>query len=72
MVENAKTVLGTNLRKHRHKLGLSQESLADLCGLHCTYIGAVERGERNVSLENIVAIARSLQIAPAKLLEGVE
>ena len=72
MVNNPQSVLGNNLKKYRQKLGVSQEALAELCGLHRTYVGAVERGERNVSLLNIVSIARALKILPSKLLEGVE
>ena len=72
MVKNPQSVLGNNLKKYRQKLGVSQEALAELCGLHRTYVGAVERGERNVSLLNIVSIARALKILPSKLLEGVE
>ena len=72
MVKNPQRVLGNNLKKYRQKLGVSQEALAELCGLHRTYVGAVERGERNVSLLNIVSIARALKILPSKLLEGVE
>ncbi|MHB8114725.1 MAG: helix-turn-helix domain-containing protein [Acidithiobacillus ferrivorans] len=70
-MKDAKTKVGTNIRSHRMKLGLSQEALADTCGLHRTYIGSVERGERNLSLDNIVKIARALQIQPSDLLEGV-
>lgn len=64
--------LGSNVRKYRDALGLSQEELADRCGLHRTYVGSVERGERNVSLENIVLLARALNESPAALLEGLK
>jgi len=44
----------------RKKLGISQEALADLAGLHRTYVGSIERGERNVSIDNIERLARAL------------
>ncbi|MFH1141087.1 MAG: helix-turn-helix transcriptional regulator [Chloroflexota bacterium] len=62
---------GENVRRNRVKEGLSQEALADLSGLHRTYIGGVERGERNISLVNIVRIARALNMALADLLQDV-
>lgn len=60
--------LGKEIKKRRVKLNLSQEELAYLCDLHRTYIGSIERGERNVSLQNIVTIARSLKCSPSDLL----
>lgn len=63
--------LGANVRTRRQKLQLSQEDLAEASGLHRTYVGSVERGERNVSLENIVLIAEALGCNAADLLEGV-
>lgn len=60
---NIKTKFGARVRMLRTKKGLSQEAFADLCGLHRTYIGAIERGERNISLENIGKIARALGIS---------
>jgi transcriptional regulator with XRE-family HTH domain len=72
MPKNNKKVLGATIRELRRRLGYSQEELAGKAGLHRTYIGSVERGERNVSLENMVRIARAVGVTPSELLEGVE
>jgi transcriptional regulator with XRE-family HTH domain len=58
-----------NLRKIRLEKGLSQEALADLAGLHRTYIGSVERGERNISIDNIERIAEALNCHVTDLLK---
>lgn len=60
--------LGAAIRDERQEKRLSQEALAFECGLHRTYIGSIERGERNVSLENIVRVAGSLGLRPSELL----
>lgn len=59
---------GARIRARRLELGLSQEKLAELAGLHRTYIGSVERGERNVSLLNIRQIALALKLDPSDLV----
>lgn len=56
------------MRRLRADAGLSQEMLAELCGLHRTYIGSVERCERNVSVDNIERIAMALQVDISDLL----
>ena len=61
-------VFGENVRIRRLQLGLTQEQLAESSDLHRTYIGAIERGNRNVSLKNIVLISESLKIKPHELL----
>ena len=71
MFDDPRNKFGENVRKFRKKAGLSQEDLAAACGLHRTYIGGVERGERNVSLLNIIQIARALKVSPTELLEGI-
>lgn len=60
-------VFGTNLKKYRTKLGLSQEAFADKCGMHRTYISAIECYRRSISLENIQRIADALGIETYKL-----
>lgn len=59
---------GARIRELRAAAGLSQEELATRCGLHRTYVGGVERGERNVGLLNIHAIAKALGVNPDVLL----
>jgi transcriptional regulator with XRE-family HTH domain len=63
-------MLGEGIRSHRQALGVSQEDFAELCDLHRTYIGQVERGEKNISYENISKISRALKLRPSKLLSG--
>ena len=65
---NILTVIGNNVRIFRKRLGVSQEELADLAGLDRTYIGGIERGERNVSALNIAKLAKALKVKPEKLL----
>ena len=67
-----RTRLGRAVRRLRTAAGYSQESFADACGLHRTYMGAVERGETNISLDNIERIARALRLSPAQLLTEAE
>jgi transcriptional regulator with XRE-family HTH domain len=62
---------GGNVRAVREARGWSQEALAHEAELHRTYIGSVERGERNVSLLNICAIANALDVPPETLLDSV-
>ena len=59
---------GLRVRDLRKTQNLSQESLAELSDLHRTYIGGIERGERNVSLENIYKIAKALNVKTSELL----
>lgn len=65
-------IFGQRVRQYRKLRLLSQEALADASGLHRTYIGGIERGERNVSLNNVEKIASALGISPAKLLTNGE
>ena len=59
---------GANVRRLRLAAGLSQEELAHLSGLDRTYVGSVERGERNVSLDNIWLLADTLSVQPTELI----
>jgi transcriptional regulator with XRE-family HTH domain len=63
-------VLATNIRRRRAELGLSQEGLALEAGLHRTFIGAVERSERNISLDNIERLANALSLSVWQLLKS--
>ncbi|MFO1483904.1 MAG: helix-turn-helix transcriptional regulator [Verrucomicrobiaceae bacterium] len=65
---NARQRFAANLKEQRLAKGLSQEDLADLCGLHRTYVGSVERGERNISIDNMERLAQSLDVPLEKLI----
>lgn len=58
--KSARLIFAENMRRARLDRGLTQEELAEIVGLHRTYVGSVERGERNVSVDNMEAIAQAL------------
>ena len=61
-------LVAENVRRLRKAKGFSQEAFADVCGLHRTYVGAIERAERNVSLDNIAKLADALGVEAPELL----
>jgi transcriptional regulator with XRE-family HTH domain len=60
--------VGRNLRRYRQERGLSQEAFADLVGVHRTYMGGLERGERNLTLQSLERIAAVIRVEPLELL----
>ena len=62
--------VGVNLRAYREQRGLSQEAFADLLGVHRTYMGGIERGERNLTLKSLERIAASIGLEPIDLLRA--
>ncbi|MBO3752152.1 helix-turn-helix transcriptional regulator [Streptosporangiaceae bacterium NEAU-GS5] len=67
----AAQIFGERVRSRRLALGMSQEQLADAIGLHWTFVGQVERGQRNISLRNILKLAEGLEIDPGELVAGL-
>ena len=63
-------ILGGNLRRYRQDRGLSQEAFADVIGVHRTYMGAVERGERNLTLRSVERIAERIDVDALDLLQS--
>lgn len=62
-------IFAANVRRRRLELGLSQEGLAERAGVHRTYVGMLERGEKNVTIYNIERIALALGVEPHRLLQ---
>lgn len=62
-------VVGRNLRAYRLEKGLSQEAFAEVVGVHRTYMGGLERGERNLTLQSVEKIAEAIGLTPMELLE---
>jgi transcriptional regulator with XRE-family HTH domain len=64
-----RVAFGSQVRRIREQRGLSQEQLAELAGIHRTYMSSVERGQRNIGLDNIAALAAALGVSPAAFFE---
>lgn len=60
--------IAANVKVRRLRLGLSQEEFADICGYHRTYIGSIERGERNITISTLEALATALKVEVVELL----
>lgn len=65
-------IVGLNLRAYRQAQGLSQEAFADVLEVHRTYMGGIERGERNLTLKSLERIAAKIDIDPLSLLKPTE
>jgi transcriptional regulator with XRE-family HTH domain len=72
VARDLKSALGIRVRKLRKALKWSQERMAEACGMHWTYIGQVERGERNLTLQSIQAIAKGLNVKISDLFRGLD
>jgi len=64
-------LLGERIRACRHELGLSQQALAERARLHWTFVGQVERGQRNLSVNNLLKLAQALEVDPSVLVTGL-
>lgn len=71
-MDDLQRVLGKRIRELRLKKGFSQESFADHCGLHRTYQGGIERGERNLTIQTVLTVAKGLGMSMSDLLSGIE
>jgi transcriptional regulator with XRE-family HTH domain len=71
MPANTRILFGKRVREIRLKRKWSQEKLAEESGLHTTYISGIERGKRNVGMENVVKLARALKVDVGQLFKGV-
>lgn len=65
---NLREILASNIKRYRAESGISQDEFAARCGLHRTYIGSVERQERNVTLETLSQLSQAMGVAAAELL----
>ena len=63
-------VIAQEVRRRRNALGLSQEGLAEKCGLHRTFVGGIERAERNITIKTLMLLAQALGCSPIALLGG--
>lgn len=70
--DHAVVQFGLNIKVFRKALGISQEELASLAGLHRTYIGMIERGEKNITLINIIKLSQALGVTACELMELIE
>jgi transcriptional regulator with XRE-family HTH domain len=68
-LSNARRIFSQKLKEIRQTKGLSQEELADIAGLHRTYVGSVERSERNISIDNMEKLATALDVDITDLLK---
>ena len=64
-------VIGQRLRAQREAQGLSQMALAEMCGMHFTFVSSVERGERNISVATLLRMAEGLGINPSVIVDGL-
>ena len=69
--QNYRKILGENVRTHRRRLGWSQEKLAEKAELHHNYIGDIERGEENVSVDALMRIATAMGLRLSELFRGL-
>ncbi len=65
-------ILGTRVCFYRKQKGLSQEKLAELCGLHPSYVGQIERGEKNITVEILYRLSQGLDVSMADLLQDID
>jgi transcriptional regulator with XRE-family HTH domain len=70
--KNELRALGEAIREGRKALGVSQEDFAEMCDLHRTYIGQVERGEKNISFINVLRVCKGLRTKPSQLLTNAD
>lgn len=70
MKYTARNAFGKRMKELRLSRGLSQEKLGDIAGLHRTYIGSIERGEQNISVDNIAKVAKALKVKTSELFKN--